>query len=222
MSVQLLNLMSTLQSSQLLSEPYPFSELLLLFLIIPSQFLKMFPTALLPFSTLSLFRMTFVIVIVLIAVLFALIMIVIDIISLDIRYDGVDLDHEHVLLLADGVLLQHLLEHDPIPEFHPLREHPVLLPEVIAEVHIDAGGAGVLCLLPQGDPRGGHGGRVGVLDKVCHDPLPTPEKLLVIIRHDGASVQEAVSLEGVQHIISVSHTEISLDSILVSRTKENA
>merc|ERR1719350_1777607 len=121
MSVQLLNLMSTLQSSQLLSEPYPFSELLLLFLIIPSQFLKMFPTALLPFSTLSLFRMTFVIVIVLITVLFAVIIVVIvimidvDIISLDIRYDGVYLDHEHVLLLADGVFFQHLLEHDPVP-----------------------------------------------------------------------------------------------------------
>merc|ERR1712029_457994 len=103
--------------------------------------------------------------IVLITILFAVIIIIFIIIIIIIviaisvvyiGYDGVNLDHELILLLADGVLLEHLLEHDPVPEFHPLREHSVLLPDILPNVQVDAGSAGVLGSFPQGYSRSRH------------------------------------------------------------------
>ena len=86
----------------------------------------------------------------------------------------------------------------------------MLLLDLIPDVKVDTGSAGVLGFLPQGYSRRLHGGRVGVLDEICDQLLPFPEEPLVVICHYGAHIHEGVHLEGVQHVIRVSYTEIRL------------
>ena len=78
-------------------------------------------------------------------IIFIIIVIVIIVIFLfDFDEGAVNLYEKFVLLLADGVSIQQVLKDDPVPELHPLREHPMFLLVLQPNLQIDAGRPGVL------------------------------------------------------------------------------
>merc|ERR1719510_1439872 len=86
-------------------------------------------------------------IIIIIVIIIIVIVIVIIVINA-FNQSAINFYQEFILLLADSVLVEHLLEDDPVPELHPLREHPVFLLVLQADLKVDTGSSGVLSLGP--------------------------------------------------------------------------
>merc|ERR1711936_663294 len=95
-------------------------------------------------ATMVMFLCRIIVVIVIVVV----IIIIIIIIIVAFNQSAINFHQEFILLLADSVLIKHLLEDDPVPELHPLREYPVFLLVLQADLKVDTGCSGVLSLGP--------------------------------------------------------------------------
>merc|ERR1712020_449855 len=96
-----------------------------------------------------LFSRIIIIIIVVVVIIIIIIIIVVEIVMniiIGFNYSTFNFHEEFILLLADGVLVEHLLEDDSVPELHPLREHPVLLLVLQADLKVDTGSSGLLSL----------------------------------------------------------------------------
>merc|ERR1719433_198640 len=92
-----------------------------------------------------------IIIVIIIIIIIIVIVVVVEIVMyiiIGFNYSTFNFHEEFILLLADGVLVEHLLEDDPVPELHPLREHPVLLLVLQVDLKVDTGSSGLLSLEP--------------------------------------------------------------------------
>merc|ERR1712110_502629 len=91
-----------------------------------------------------------VVVVVIIVIVITIIIVVVIVMNMIIGFNQstFNFHEEFILLLADGVLVEHLLEDDSVPELHPLREHPVFLLVLQTDLKVDTGSSGVLGLGP--------------------------------------------------------------------------
>merc|ERR1719400_51484 len=98
----------------------------------------------------DMFFCRIIIIIVVVVVIIIIIIVVVIVVNMIIGFNHstFNFHEEFILLLADSVLVEHLLEDDSVPELHPLREHPVFLLVLQADIKVDTGSSGLLSLGP--------------------------------------------------------------------------
>merc|ERR1719492_591052 len=112
-----------------------------------------------------------IIIVVVVVIIIVVVEIVMNII-IGFNYSTFNFHEEFILLLADSVLVEHLLEDHSVPELHPLREHPVFLLVLQVDLKVDTGSSGVLSLGPDCPGVGGHRRGVAVLGEVGDETNP--------------------------------------------------